>query len=84
MKGGAGMKAGHGGPQHGVRSEVGFVWRSIEFNHHLIDDALFIDRQSHKCFFQMVFDIVHGFGDTFAKVGVRIAISQLKSLVGAR
>ena len=84
MKGGAGMKAGHGGPQHGVRSEVGFVWRSIEFNHHLIDDTLFINWQSHKRLFEVVFDVIHGLGDALAKVGVSIAISQLKSLVGAR
>ena len=84
MKGGTGMKAGHGSPQHGIRSEVGFVWRSIEFNHHLIDDTLFIDWQAHKCFFKVVFDVVHGLGDAFAKVGVGIAISQFKSLISAR
>ena len=83
MKRCSGVKASHGGAKHGVGTKVGLVRCTIQFNHHFVNDALLVNGQANKRFFQVIFDIVHGLRDTFSEVNIGVAVSQLKGFVSA-
>ena len=76
-------EARHRSTEHGVGTELGFVGRPIEFNHDLVNHALFVNRQTDQRLFEVIFDVVHGVRDAFAEVDTCVAVAKFQRLVCA-
>ena len=55
------MEASHGGAEHGVGPKFGLVGRPVKFDHHFVDQTLFINWQTDKGLLKVVFHVVDRF-----------------------
>ena len=78
------VKAGHGGAQHGVCTDVGLVGGAIEFDHDLVDEFLLVNRESHQRFFKAIVDVGHGRAYAGPQIASWVVVTQFQGFVRSR
>ena len=70
---------GHRNGQGGVGTQVTFVFRTVQFDHDLVDIRLFVGIDTDEGLRDLVVDVVNGFQYAFAQVTGFVAVTQFQS-----
>ena len=73
---GSGSGDGHGDRQNCIRTDSGFVWRTIHVDHPLVDAALIRHVHAHHCRGQLRVDVLNCPEHAFAAISACLAIPQ--------
>ena len=70
---------GHRNGQSSIGTQVAFVFRTVQFDHDLVDIRLFVGIDTDEGLRDLVVDVVNGFQYAFAQVTGFVAVTQFQS-----